>query len=209
MAVELNPFARTDISMHHTSASLADLLSESAAQHRHLCPKQVLGVRMGMLGRRRLGLGVSDADKRLLVIVETDGCAADGVSAATGCTVGHRTLRVVDYGKVAASFVDTQSGQAVRIVPHRDSREAALRCAPWADSAWRAQLEAYQFMPDEELFVVRRVELTASIERILSKPGCLVVCDRCGEEIFNEREIVHNGDVLCRACAGEAYYRPG
>jgi formylmethanofuran dehydrogenase subunit E len=45
----------------------------------------------------------------LLTILETDGCAADGVSAATGCWVGRRTLRVEDFGKVAATFVDTQT----------------------------------------------------------------------------------------------------
>jgi hypothetical protein len=28
----------------------------------------------------------------------------------------------------------------------------------------------------------------------------------CGEEIINEREVHRAGDVLCRGCAGEAYY---
>ena len=47
-------------------------------------------------------------DKRLYTFVETDGCFADGVMVATGCSLGHRTLRLIDYGKVAATFVDTR-----------------------------------------------------------------------------------------------------
>ena len=83
---------------------LTELLKESAALHRHLCPRQVLGVRMGLLAAEVMGLDLPQTDKRLLTIIETDGCAADGISVATGCWVGRRTLRVEDYGKVAATF---------------------------------------------------------------------------------------------------------
>jgi formylmethanofuran dehydrogenase subunit E len=186
--------------------SLADILAESAAQHRHLCPRQVLGARMGLLGAQRLGVEIPNSDKRLLVFVETDGCAADGVSAATGCTVGHRTLRVIDFGKVAATFVDTATGRAVRIVPRHEARAAAQRYAPAARSRWHAQLAAYQIIPDVELLAARTVRLTVSLEQLLSKPGRRVNCEACDEEILNEREIVHEEMILCRACAGEGYY---
>jgi len=94
---------------------LPELLDASAALHRHLCPRQVLGVRMGMLAGELLGLALPQTDKRLYVVAETDGCAVDGISAATNCWVGRRTLRVEDFGKVAATFVDTQTDRAVRI----------------------------------------------------------------------------------------------
>lgn len=102
--------------------TLDELLGQSAALHHHLCPRQVLGVRMGLLAGRELGLDLPQTGKRLLTIIETDGCFADGVSVATGCWVGHRTLRVEDYGKVAATFVDTDCRQSVRIVPHPGAR---------------------------------------------------------------------------------------
>ncbi len=120
--------------------TLTMLLNQSAALHRHLCPRQVLGVRMGLCGSARLGLEGRRDDKRLLTIVETDGCAADGVSVATGCTVGHRTLRVMDFGKVAATFVDVCTGEAVRIVPRPGVREAAQSLVPGAESRWHAQV---------------------------------------------------------------------
>ncbi len=187
--------------------TLDELLQASAALHRHLCPRQVLGVRMGLLAGRWLGLDVPRNDKRLLTFVETDGCAADGVSAATGCRVGGRTLRVIDFGKVAATFVDTRTGRAVRIVPAPDSRTQAWDYAPDAKNRWQANLIGYQHMPDGELFVAQHVVLTVSLEKLLSKPGYRVNCQVCGEEIINEREVVHEGTVLCRACAGERYYR--
>jgi formylmethanofuran dehydrogenase subunit E len=187
--------------------SLPELLDASAARHHHLCPKQVLGVRMGMRAGELLGLDLPQTDKRLLTIVEADGCAADGIAVATNCWVGRRTLRVADYGKVAATFVDTHTGQAVRLVPRREARQLARAFAPEARSQWEAYLLGYQRMPARDLLSAQAVQLTAPLEKIISRLGVMTVCDQCGEEIINEREVAGEGETLCRACAGEAYYR--
>jgi formylmethanofuran dehydrogenase subunit E len=138
--------------------------------------------------------------------VESDGCFADGVTAATDCTVGHRTLRVEDYGKTAAVFVDTLTGRAVRVAPALDVRQKAYAYAPDEPRHYFAQMQAYQIMPDDEMFTVSEVQLKTPIEVIVSRPGVRVNCDVCGEEIINEREIKREGLTLCRACAGGAYY---
>jgi formylmethanofuran dehydrogenase subunit E len=186
---------------------LEQLLERSAAWHSHLCPRQVLGVRMGLLAGRVLDLDVPNPDKRLLTVAETDGCAADGLSAATGCSVGNRMLRVLDFGKVAATFVDLMCDKAYRIAPRSGIRAAAQRMVPDAKSRWQAQLIGYQVIPDLELFTVQEVQLSISLEKLLSKPGYRVNCETCGEEILNEREVAHGATVLCRACAGQSYYR--
>ncbi len=187
-------------------ADLQSLLTKSAARHNHLCPRQVLGVRMGMLAGKILGLDLPQSDKRLFTFVETDGCGADGIAVATGCSIGRRTLRVMDFGKLAATFVDTKTMQAVRIYPHPEARIRARLYAPDARSRWHSQLTGYQIMADEELLIVQHVVLTVSLERIISRPGVRACCAVCGEEIINEREVIRGGEVLCRACAGEAYY---
>jgi formylmethanofuran dehydrogenase subunit E len=188
--------------------SLDELLEATAALHAHLCPRQVLGVRMGVLAGRLLEMDLPQRDKRLLAIVETDGCGADGVAVATGCWVGRRTLRVEDFGKVAATFVDTQTGRAVRIAPSQAARTLASEYAEGARDHWEAQLIGYQRMPDDLLLTWQWVQLVLPVEDIVSRPGLRAVCSTCHEEIMNGREIVRGGDVLCRACAGQAYYRP-
>lgn len=187
-------------------SSLEELLSASAKLHRHLCPRQVLGARMGMLAGEILNLELPQTDKRLLTIVETDGCFTDGISAATHCWVGRRTLRVEDYGKVAATFVDTETEQAVRIAPQGQCRERARSFAPEAHNKWETQLLGYQRMPATELFSVHPVQLKTPVAQLISRAGVKVVCDVCGEEIMNEREVVREGMTLCRSCAGESYY---
>jgi formylmethanofuran dehydrogenase subunit E len=183
------------------------LLEKSTREHSHLCPRQILGVRMGLYGMKSLDFNTPPAKKRLLVIVESDGCFADGIIAATDCTVGHRTLRVEDYGKTAATFVDVETSRAFRLAPAPNIRERACDFIPEESRRYFAQMQAYKTMPDEEMFTVQEVALVKSVAKILSRPGLRVNCDMCGEEIMNEREIRQNGMTLCRSCVGMAYYR--
>ena len=183
------------------------LLELSSRDHSHLCPRQILGVRIGLAGMKVLGFHEQPMKKQLLVISETDGCFVDGVIAATGCTVGHRTLRVEDYGKVAATFVDTVTRQAVRVAPTLDVREKAYIYAPDEPRHYFAQMRAYQIMPDDEMLTFTTVALNISVEEIISRPGVRVNCDLCGEEIMNEREVHRNGRILCQTCATGGYYQ--
>ena len=171
--------------------------------HTRLCPRQILGARLGLYGGELLGLELPRLDKRLLAIAETDGCFVDGVVEATGCRVGRRTLRVVDHGKAAVIFVDVQTGQAVRVHPHPQARRAACGYLPDAIDGWHAQLAAYQWMPTSELLVADVVELRTPLDVLLGRAGVRVECSRCGEEVMNDRQVTIGGRALCRGCAGE------
>jgi formylmethanofuran dehydrogenase subunit E len=186
---------------------LSDYLERSSQDHSHLCPRQILGVRIGLAGLSALGFTTPPDKKQILIIAETDGCFVDGIGAATNCAIGHRTLRVEDYGKVAATFIDTHTERAVRIAPVLDVRQRAYAYAPEESRHYFAQMKAYQIMPDEELLAITEVQLAISIKEIISRPGIRVNCDVCGEEIMNEREIKQQGQTLCRACAGSSYYQ--
>ena len=190
----------------NSRATMDQLLEQTAAFHHHLCPRQVLGVRMGMLAGRWLGVDLPQSNKRVFVFMETDGCASDGVAVATGAWVGRRTMRMLDYGKVAATFVDTADGSAVRIHPHPESRQRAVAAAPEAADRWHAQLFGYQRLTDEEMLVAEPVALTLDLRALISRPGARSLCSACGEEVMNEREMHQGDEVLCRTCAGETYY---
>ena len=179
--------------------------------HDHICPRQVLGLRMGELAGELLGLPIPQTDKSLFVFIETDGCFSDGVMVATGCSAGHRSMRLEDQGKVAATFVDTRHGaqHGVRIWPHPLSRQRAAEYVTTAQDSWHCQLNAYQRMPSQMLLCSVWVELAAPVQAIMSKSGLRATCAVCGEEIINEREVVRNGVCFCHACAGiSRYYLP-
>lgn len=189
------------------SIELSELLKLSSARHTHLCPRQVLGVRMGLAGLVAIGLEAPMPHKVALVIIESDGCFADGIEVATGAMVGHRTLRLADEGKIAATFANVKTGITVRLAPRLDVRQRTLAYAPDVKKKYYAQLKGYQVMPIMELFTFQEVTLEPSLEAIISRPGIRTKCARCGEEIINQRQVFTHGVTLCKTCAGNGYYR--
>lgn len=185
---------------------LSALLKQSASQHDHLCPRQVLGVRMGLAGMAAIGLPAPMPHKAALVFIELDGCFATGIEVATGAAVGHRTLRVMDLGKVAATFANVETGCAIRLSTQAGVRQRAREYAPEIKQRYYAQLKGYQLMPDAELFSYREVNLQPALTSVISRAGLRAKCAQCGEEIVNERQVVCKGQLLCRTCAGDSYY---
>jgi formylmethanofuran dehydrogenase subunit E len=162
---------------------------------------------MGLAGLAAIGLEAPMPHKAALVIIESDGCFADGIEVSTGAMVGHRTLRVKDFGKIAAVFANVQTGQAVRLAPQLDIRERAHLFSPEVKNKYYAQIKGYQRMPEADLFSFEKVLLEPSLAAIISRPGLRSRCDRCSEEIINARQVMVGEETLCAACAGAGYYR--
>lgn len=133
--------------------------------------------------------------------------SANRIRVATGATVGHRTLRVVDLGKIAATFTDLKTATSLRLAPRLDVRTRALTYAPEEKRRYFAQLKGYQMMPDEELFIFQWVEMQTPPSQIISHQNARAHCSNCGGEVINEREVVEDGKVLCQTCAFGGYYR--
>jgi len=187
--------------------TLDEYLALAAQHHGHMCPGQVLGVRMAMLGLRELGIDdPARHRKRLITCVEIDRCATDAVSLVTGCRLGTRSLKYFDYGKVAATFVDLETRLAVRVVARDDSRERAKTMFPELARPSKQQLEAYKVLPDSELFIVQPVRVNLKPEDLPGGPRSRVACQQCGEGVNNGRERRVRDRTLCRSCAGESYY---
>ncbi len=188
--------------------SLEEYLALAAKSHGHMCPGQVLGVRMAMLGLHELGIEDPEKHrKQLLTYVEIDRCATDAVSLVTGCRLGKRTLKYLDYGKVAATFVDLETRRAVRVAARDDSRDHARTMFPELGDTSRQQLEAYKRMEDRELFTLQNVRVTVKPQDLPGRPRSRVACEECGEGVNDGRERHVEGRILCRNCAGESYYQ--
>ena len=188
--------------------TLAEYLIEAEHNHGHMCPGQVLGVRMAMLGCRLIGLDEPKVGKRLIVFVEIDRCAADAINTVTGCRLGRRTLKFRDFGKLAATFLNTETQESVRVVAVEASRELAKQRFGHLPTKKEQQLEAYKTLPDEDLFVWQRVRVDLPDADKPGHPLSRALCDECGEGINDHRQVLRDGRTLCRACAGERYYAP-
>ena len=186
--------------------SLAEYLELAAVAHGHICAGQVLGVRLAILGLKELGIDDPIAErKRIMTYVEIDRCVTDAVALVANCRLGKRALKFRDWGKVAATFCDLETGRAVRIAAKESSKQAAKEMFPDLPQE-EAQQKAYTQLPDDVLFDKKCVKVEIPPEDLPGFKGHRVVCAECGEGINFKREIVRNGRTLCRACAGERYY---
>jgi formylmethanofuran dehydrogenase subunit E len=189
--------------------TLEEYVALAAESHGHMCPGQILGIRMAMLGLRSIGIDDPvKARKRLLTFVEIDRCATDAISLVTGCRLGKRSLKFFDYGKVAATFLDLETGRALRVAARDDARTKAKAMFPAMADSSQAQLEAYKVMEDDDLFILQAVRLKLKPEDLPGRPRSRIICAQCGEGVNDGRERRLGDRLLCRSCAGEPYYEP-
>ena len=189
--------------------SFENLLEESIKIHGHLCAGQVIGVRMSMIALEMIGItDPKGADrKKLYVLVEIDRCATDAIQSVTGCSLGKRSLRWLDYGVMAATFVNLETGSAVRVTAREESRELSKNYFPTLEGKYERQLEAYRIMPQEELFKIEHVQIDLAPENMPGRPLRRVQCEKCGDWVQDCREVQEEGRVLCRSCVNGKYYK--
>jgi formylmethanofuran dehydrogenase subunit E len=188
--------------------SFDELLEISTRIHGHICAGQVIGVRMSMIALALLGIHDPQGldRKKLYVIVEIDRCATDAIQSVTGCSLGKRSMKWLDYGIMAATFVNLLTGKAVRITALEEARERSKEyCAEIADKYAR-QLEAYKIMSEDELFRVESVSLTIPQEDLPGRPLKRVQCEVCADWVQDCRDELSEGKVVCRNCARGRYY---
>jgi formylmethanofuran dehydrogenase subunit E len=189
--------------------SFEQLLAESTRIHGHICAGQVIGVRMSMAALARIGLtDPKGADrKKLYVLVEIDRCATDAIQSVTGCSLGKRSLRWLDFGVMAATFVHLETGRAVRVTAREDARALSEAYCPEVVDKYQRQLEAYKVMPLDDLFVFQEVRVEVRDCDMPGRPIRRVQCGKCGDWVQDCREVEQDGKTLCRACAGDRYYQ--
>lgn len=195
--------------MNTNHLDLQECLKKASLFHGDLCAGITLGTRMSILGLKAIGIDdpMGKDRKNLIVFVETDRCATDAILAVTGCHPGKRTMKILDYGKMAATFVNLATGKAVRVVakdktmdPNKEYDRETIEAEP--------HTEKYATMPAEDLFELEEVDVDLRPEDMPGKPLRIVVCSSCGERIMDMRDVRDNGRILCKPCAeGKTYWR--
>jgi len=213
------------------------LVREAELAHGHLCAGQILGVRMAILGLQRLGItdpksktlpdGSPNLDrKRLVTFLEIDRCATDAIGVVTGCRLGKRALKLRDWGKMAATFVDLNSlfdpalaspfanadptYKAIRIAARESSKQRARDLYPHIADKNQQQMLAYRELPIEDLFTEEWVQVPLHPREMPGYKSARIACDQCGEGINYDREVTRNDQTLCQGCAHPEtrYYQP-
>lgn len=178
-----------------------NLVEQAGKFHGNICHGIRIGTRMTMSGLRRIGISdPKGADrKKLMVFVEIDRCTTDAIMALTGCRPGKRSMKIRDYGKMAATFINMDTNKAFRVVVKGNRK---------AGDDGSGNEPDFAAIPEDELFTINEVEVPLRPEDLPGKPLSRVDCARCGETIMDGREVRRGEQNFCTPCATESdYYR--
>ncbi|RJX30110.1 MAG: formylmethanofuran dehydrogenase [Desulfarculus sp.] len=187
------------------------LVAASARAHGHLCPGQVIGVRMSILGLGLLGYPCPlpyPEIKSLLGVVEIERCLSDAVAVATGLRFGRGSLKLINLGLLASTFWDLGSRRGVRLLSREEARALAPVYASDMEGEHAQQTEAYKVMPNSELFQAQWVALSLPPHELPGQRPPKVPCERCGVPVRSGQVRRQGDQSLCAVCAGGAYFQP-
>lgn len=201
--------------MQGPKEDLQNILDAAERFHGHLCEGLVLGVRMAVAGLAALAITEPKGQqgKDLVIFVETDRCPVDGIIAVTGRTPGKRSIKMVEYGKTAATFLDARLGLAVRVSARGDYvkklSEATKRRIPGQNDK-QAKIAALKNMAQDDLLTIQAVTVRIHPRDLPGKCVDEVTCDICGEIVKDNRQVIVNDRAVCRPCSqGGGYYTMG
>jgi len=173
-------------------------LNKAGDYHGHICAGIVFGTRISLAAIKALGLDPAAKNKNLIVYTEIDRCMTDAVQVVSGCHLGHRSMKYVDYGKFAATFVNTDTGKAVR-----GTIKESFKSGNDVDELIKTVAQ----LPEEAVVTLQEVKVVIPEVDLPGMPQRTAKCSVCGERIMDGREVSRDGEVYCRACSGGKYYQ--
>ena len=142
----------------------------------------------------------------MIVYVENDRCIADAIQILTGTRLGRRSMKLVNYGKMAATFINTETGNAYRIWVSGKINEMIGKMNLDPKEKER-QFEIVLRSHSEDVVSAQRVTIHIPPEELPGKPKRTVMCVKCREKVMDNKDIMAKGGPICLACAKGPYYR--
>jgi formylmethanofuran dehydrogenase subunit E len=205
--------------MEESKDEFERLLQKAAELRGHLCLGLPLGLKMAQVGLKLLSMTEAEKKEHLVVFVENDKCPADAIQIATGCSAGSRKLKMMYYGKSAATFVDGRTGKGYRVIEKKDLMTRALDLAvkdgiiqvgekveEFSKLDRKIMMNAFMKLTPEEMFDFQAVKVTWDTPLLSSKMEPRSHCSKCGEEIMGGMGVVQGDQTVCRACLKGPYY---
>ncbi len=177
-------------------------LSKAVEYHGHLCIGQILGVHLTECGLKAIG---TTDPRKIIIYVEIDRCIADTIQILSGTRLGRRTMKLVNYGKMAATFINTETWEAYRVFVSGKINEIIGNTNIGHD-AEKKEIEKLLEITSEEIISIQKVSVTIPIEEMPGKPLRTVFCTKCKEKVFDGKEIASIDGPICKSCSDKPYY---
>lgn len=194
--------------MSNTKKDNLDLnkcLEEAKEFHGDACGGIQMGTRMAISGMRAIGiLDPRGEDKKdLMVFVEIDRCPTDAIIAVTGCHPGKRTMKILDHGKMAATFINLKTNRAVRVCA-KNRQGDVIKTREMIEN--EPMKDDFAALADDELFTVTEVNVHLKPEDMPGRPLRSIPCASCGERVLDMKDVEIEGKYYCRPCAEKKSY---
>lgn len=186
--------------------------SEVTKFHGHICPGTAIGYRAGEIAIKKLS-SPRAVDEEFLAIVENDSCSVDAIQVVTGCTFGKGNLIFKDHGKHVYTFINRDTGEALRLslnipIDEVNPEFAEVRKKAFSGTASDEEKEEFEKkkdktsydildIPNKELFKIEHVKIEIPEEARIFQS---IKCAKCGELVAEHRARVKNGEFVCIPC---------
>lgn len=179
--------------------------------HGHSCPGLAIGIRASELALRELG---PLENINLVAVSETDMCGVDAIQAITGCTYGKGNFMHRDYGKMAFSFYDRNTGSGIRAVlktTASGNEYPEMRALMAKDLSGQTSTEEKERLTNlradqQNRFMTLKLDDMFEISRLtagLPRPAMVLeslTCEGCGESVMESRTRRYDGKTFCIPC---------
>ncbi len=193
---------------------LNELMETGFKFNGHKCPAIPFGIRAGLAALKKLGVE-NASNTKLYCIAETGPvhamqCFIDGVQVTTGCTFGEGNIENTNFGKQAFTLIDVIEKKSVRVVvkPEFQKNMLASEFVKLRSQGIETEdvdpeivyplIQQVMTLPDSELMTVSEVK-----ETDFKPPKCtfnLIICEECGEGVFENGIRYRNGKFICQSC---------
>ncbi len=182
-----------------------ELLKKAGEFHGDICGGIVMGTKLAIHGMENMGMTPGEKDKRLIVFTEIDRCISDAILLVTRTSLGKKSLKPMGYGKFAATFVNIDTGEAIRVVDIRANRKD--RDKDEDEESIEERIERIAKTPGEELFKIQKVSVKIDPNDLPGKPLEVSKCADCGEVIMDGKQHLKGGHAYCTSCFDKSYYQ--
>ncbi len=164
-----------------------DLIKQTINFHGHQCPGLAIGIKASEIALKEIGH--HSQDEEIVAVTETDMCGVDAISFLTGCTFGKGNLFFFDYGKMAFSFYNRDTGKKIRLV-----------YSPNFTSTLEDKIARSEEILQKNAYDLFKIEEPPYALPCKARLHDSIICTKCDEKTMETRCRIFMGKHYCIPC---------